>query len=235
MFVLEREIGVVRTVYTELGEISFELQRKRVKNINLRVRADGSVFVSVPYHVAYAKADEFVRDNGRFIFSALEKLEKERAEKGADKVCYLGEELEVAVGVGEKIGGELDGNRLVLTVREDGVEGRAKALDMWRRDECLRLFPVICRKKWEAFRQAGYDIPYPKICYRKMKSRWGSCTAGRGKITLNIMLIEKPSVCIEYVVVHELAHFVAQDHSERFYRVMDRVMPEHKAVRRMLK
>lgn len=226
---------MVRTVYTELGEISFELKRKRVKNINLRVRADGSVCVSVPYHVAYAKADEFVKANGRFIFSALEKLEKESAEKRADRVCFLGEELEVVTAVGKKIGGELDGNRLVLTVREDGVEGREKALDMWRRVESERLFPALCREKWEVFRLNGYDIPFPKIFYRKMKSRWGSCTAGRGKITLNIMLIEKPSVCIEYVIVHELAHFVAQDHSERFYRVMDRVMPLHREVRRMLK
>ena len=118
---------MVRTVYTELGEISFELRRKRVKNINLRVRADGSVCVSVPYHVAYAKADEFVKANGRFIFSALEKLERESAEKRADKVCYLGEELEVVTAVSKKIGGELCGNRLVLTVREDGVEGVCEA------------------------------------------------------------------------------------------------------------
>ena len=226
---------MIRTVYTELGAVSFELQRKRVKNINLRVRADGSVFVSVPYHVAYAKADEFVRSNIRFIFSAWEKLEKEKAEKKPDRVHYLGEELEVAVAVGETSGGGLNGNRLTLTVREDSPEERAKALDKWRRVESERLFPALCREKWEVFRLNGYDIPCPKICYRKMKSRWGSCTAGRGKITLNIMLIEKPLVCIEYVVAHELAHFVAQDHSERFYQVMDRVMPLHREVRRLLK
>ena len=226
---------MIRKVYTELGEVSFELQRKRVKNINLRVRADGSVFVSVPYNVAYAKADEFVRANVRFIFSAREKIRKSQAAKSSDKVYYLGEELEVVAEVGEKAGWALSGNRLTLTVREDSVEERAAALDKWRREESERLFPALCREKREIFRQAGYDIPCPKISYRKMKSRWGSCTAGRGKITLNIMLIEKPRVCIEYVVVHELAHFVAQDHSERFYSVMDRIMPGHRAVRKMMR
>ena len=226
---------MLRTVYSELGVISFELERKRVKNINLRVRADGTVHVSVPYRVSYAEADEFVRSNCRFVFSAMEKVRKAQAAEKADKVCYLGEEVEVTAVAGDKIGGVLTGNRLVLTVREDSETERVIALDRWRKDESMRLFPALCREKWEVFSQAGYDIPYPRICYRKMKSRWGSCTAGKGKITLNIMLIEKPMACIEYVVAHELAHFVVQDHSERFYGVLDRVMPLHREARRLLR
>ena len=226
---------MIRTVYTELGTVSFELQRKRVKNINLRVRADGTVCVSVPYRVSFARADEFVRSNGRFIFSALEKIRKAQAAERDDKVCYLGDEVEVTAAVGETAGGTLMGKRLVLTVRDDSREEREAALDKWRRKESEGLFHAVCKEKLETFRLAGYDIPFPNICYRKMKSRWGSCTAGKGKITLNIMLIETPMVCIEYVVVHELAHFVVQDHSKRFYEVMDRVMPEHREVRRMMR
>lgn len=226
---------MIRTVYSELGAISFELERKRVRNINLRVRADGTVHVSVPYRVSYAEAEEFVRSNCRFVFSAVERVRKEQEENGGEKVFFLGEEVEVEVTVGDKVGGALKGKRLVLTVREDSKEERAAALDMWRREESERLFPAVCKEKREAFRQAGYDIPCPKICYRKMKSRWGSCTAGKGKITLNIMLIEKPTVCIEYVAAHELAHFLVQDHSGRFYGVLDRVMPLHREARRSLK
>ena len=223
---------MIRKVDTEIGEISFELQRKRVKNINLRVRTDGTVCVSVPYQVSYDRAEEFVRSNCRFIFSALERIRKEQEAERADKVFYLGEEVEVVTAVGEKIGWKLNGSRLTLTMREDSE--KAAALDKWRREESERLFPAICREKWELFRLAGYDIPYPRISYRKAKSRWGSCTAGKGKIMLNIMLIEKPEVCIEQVVVHELAHFMVQDHSARFYEVMDRIMPLHREVRRLL-
>lgn len=226
---------MIRTVYTELGAVSFELQRKRVKNINLRVREDGSVHVSVPYHVSYAKAEEFVRSNCRFIFSALEKLEKERAERDPGKVLYLGDEVEVDVVIGGNIGGRVQGERLVLTVRENSEEERGKALDKWRLDVSRWLFPVICREKWEEFRRLGYDIPYPAICYRKMKSRWGSCTPGKEKITLNTLLTEQARACIEYVIAHELAHFVAADHSERFYEVMDRVIPLHRRLRKYMR
>ena len=226
---------MIRTVNTELGAISFELQRKRVKNINLRVKTDGTVHVSVPYHVSYARADEFVKSNCRFVFSAQEKIRRSQAAKASDKVYYLGEEVEVVVIIGAKPGWMLEGKRLVLTLREDNGEERTAALDMWRKAESERLFPALCREKREVFIQKGYDVPFPKISYRKMKSRWGSCTAGKGKITLNIMLIEKPNVCIEYVVAHELAHFLVQDHSERFYRVLDEVMPEHRKVRKMMR
>ena len=225
---------MLRTVDTELGEISFELERKRVKRINLRIRADGSVYVSVPYNVSYGKAEEFVKSNCRFIFSALEKVRKAQAAESSGKVYYLGEELEVIVFVGKKAGWERKENRLTLTVREDSEEERAAVLDMWRKSECERLFPAICREKWEIFRREGYDIPYPKISYRKAKSRWGSCTAAKKKIMLNIMLIEKPIICIEQVAVHELAHFVEHGHNARFYGVMDRIMPGHRNVRKML-
>ena len=226
---------MMRMVYTELGNISFELQRKRVKNLNLRVRSDGSVFVSVPYNVSYDKADEFVKSNCRFIFSAIEKIKREQAAEKPDKVYYLGEEMEIAVETGENIGGVLKGNRLALTVREDNDVQRIAALDMWRKQESMRLFPVICKEKCELFRQAGYDVTYPKISYKKMKSRWGSCTAAKGKISLNTMLIEQPLICIERVIVHELAHFVVQDHSARFYAVMDRIMPGHRAAKKMMR
>ena len=226
---------MMRMVYTELGNISFELQRKRVKNLNLRVRSDGSVFVSVPYNVSYDKADEFVKSNCRFIFSAIEKIKREQAAEKPDKVYYLGEEVEIAAETGENIGGVLKGNRLALTVREDNDVQRIAALDMWRKQESMRLFPVICKEKCELFRRAGYDVPYPKISYKKMKSRWGSCTAAKGKISLNTMLIEQPLICIERVIVHELAHFVVQDHSARFYAVMDRIMPGHRAAKKMMR
>lgn len=226
---------MIRTVCTELGEVSFELQRKRVKNINLRVRRDGTVYVSVPYRVSFAQADDFVKRNGRFIFSSLDKMRKMQASERQDKVCYLGEEVEVSVVIGDKTGGTLQDNRLVLSVREDSQQERDSALDKWRRKESEGLFTAVCREKLEVFRKAGYNVPFPRIYYRKMKSRWGSCTAGKGKITLNIMLIEKPMICIEYVVTHELAHFVVQDHSDRFYTVMDRVMPKHREIRRMMR
>jgi len=70
-----------------------------------------------------------------------------------------------------------------------------------------------------------YGIERPQIAIRKMQSQWGSCT-GAGKITLNLRLIQMPSECIEYVIVHELCHLKEHNHSPAFYALLGRVMPD---------
>lgn len=77
-------------------------------------------------------------------------------------------------------------------------------------------------------RQAGYAIPDADIDFKAMKSRWGSCNASKCKINYNVMLMNAPEKAVEYVVVHELSHFVASDHSPRFYQIVEEFMPDWK-------
>lgn len=71
---------------------------------------------------------------------------------------------------------------------------------------------------------AREKIPYPKISIRRMRSSWGSCSA-KGKITLNIKLIQVPAEYIDYVITHELCHLKYLHHEKQFYKLLSRVMP----------
>ena len=71
-------------------------------------------------------------------------------------------------------------------------------------------------------------VKVPKVTLRKMKTRWGSCNATLQKINLNIMLVQYPTKCLEYVIVHELAHLIESNHSQRFWNIVDKAMPEWK-------
>lgn len=66
-----------------------------------------------------------------------------------------------------------------------------------------------------------------------MRRRWGSCTSG-GVLTLNVQLIKAPPQCLDYVLLHELAHLREHNHSKRYYAVLERLLPEWKALRREL-
>ena len=61
---------------TPLGSIVYELERKRIKRLNLRVRRDRSVYLSVPWRTSFDYADKFVADNAGFVFEAIEKIAK---------------------------------------------------------------------------------------------------------------------------------------------------------------
>lgn len=65
-----------------------------------------------------------------------------------------------------------------------------------------------------------------KIDYRNMKSRWGSCQPETGRICFNIRLALYPPECLEYVVVHELCHFLEANHGPGFHALMSRIMPD---------
>ena len=66
----------------------------------------------------------------------------------------------------------------------------------------------------------------PTLKVRRMKTRWGVCMPGKRQITLNLRLAEKPLAAVEYVVVHEYAHFVHCDHSPAFWAVVARILPD---------
>ncbi|MCI8403121.1 MAG: M48 family metallopeptidase [Lachnospiraceae bacterium] len=87
-----------------------------------------------------------------------------------------------------------------------------------------RLHPIV----------AACGVARPHVTVRAMRTRFGSCSVGRGRITLNAVLIKAPLACAEYVVLHELAHFLYPNHSGEFYAFIERYMPDWKERERML-
>lgn len=225
---------MIRKVITSIGEIVYELERKKVKNLNLRVRNDGTVHLSIPYYVSYEKADKFVADNKEFVLGAIKKV-TERNNRSDNHAYFLGKKLNIEILPSSKTGGGLTGDTLVLFA-PNPTEGFPKAsLEQWQLQRAKEILPKALSLAYERFMTAGLKVPYPSLTIRFMTSRWGSCTFFKKKITLNALLIEKPFICAEQVACHELAHFLVQNHSADFYKILDIVMPEHREVNRLLK
>ena len=180
-----------RTVCAGGKKIKYILERKQVKNINLRVRPDGSVRVSASSRIDTSYIDDFVLSKVEFILKALERFESaETTER------QFQEEL-----VKAKSGQE--------SLLADPA-----------------IFTEILDEVYPAF--IPYGIARPKLRIRTMKSCWGSCLVNKGIITLNRKLLMKHRECIEYVVVHELCHFIHPNHSKEFYKFMEQFMPDWK-------
>ena len=80
-----------------------------------------------------------------------------------------------------------------------------------------------------------YSLPKFTIRYRKMKTRWGVCNNKLKVITLNTLLIKKDLKYLNYVIVHELSHFIYQNHSKDFWNVVEENCKDYKKIRKDLK
>ena len=175
--------------YRAAGGVRYEFKRKRVKNINLRVRADGSVAVSAPLGTPLAQVDAFVAGRARWI------------EAARVRALARGEEEQRPCSVS--------------------------------REDALALFTQVSDAVFPLFAQV-LNGQRPVLQVRQMKTRWGVCVPAKRQITFSLRLAEKPRAAVEYVVLHEYAHFVRADHSPAFWAVVARYMPDYKARRRLL-
>lgn len=80
-----------------------------------------------------------------------------------------------------------------------------------------------------------FDLGMPSIEVRKYKGRWGSCFYKENKISFNLSLVHLDQELIDYVIVHELTHFLQANHSALFYQEMQKRMPDYKQRQKKLK
>ena len=207
-----------------LGSVPVLVTRKRVKNLNLRVRRDNTVVASGPWRCSQARTQEFLDAHAEWIASALARRAARNAgrDAGADDAEQDGSASEARVGSYALWGQE---------VRcEGGQTLSAAELDRLRHRELEQALPQVVERMEPL---VGAHATSWQL--RAMSSRWGSCTPTRGSIRINVRLAAYPPACLEYVVAHELAHLIEPSHNARFHAVVARAIPDEAQVRARLR
>lgn len=197
---------MVRTLQLSQGDISYGLTRKKVKNINLRIRSDGSIAVSASRMVPLSAIEDFLRSKEGWIRQALAKVEQ-KAPSLAENQAYLC-------------------GRLITLPPDCERKTWQKAMA----DDLLRKQYELV---WTLFQNEGY--PKPQLRFRLMKSRWGSCIPSKGIITLNAALVGAPVESQQAVIAHELCHMRFPNHQKGFYTDLYRRMPDYEQRHRLLR
>lgn len=223
---------MLRTVEADGNAISYTLERKPVKNINLRIRADQCVYVSAPKDVAAKMVDAFVVEKSAYILRALKKFKDRNRETvsenkfvNGEAVKFLGRNLRLKIKNASRSKVESDESYVTLYVKDvQDADLKKRVLETWLRKKCKDEITAICKKVYPQVKK--YGIAFPEIQLREMVSRWGSCSPKKGFVTFNTALIAMPVSCIEYVVTHEFTHFLYPNHSKKFYQQLATFMPD---------
>lgn len=223
---------MLRTVVVDGKSIGYMLERKPVKNINLRIRADQCVYVSAPKDVAAKMVDAFVAEKSAYILRALKKFKDRNREStlennfvNGETVKFLGRNLRLKVKNASRSKVESDESYVTLYVKDvQDADLKKRVLETWLRKKCKDEITAICKKVYPQVKK--YGVAFPEIQLREMVSRWGSCSPKKGFVTFNTALIAMPVSCIEYVVTHEFTHFLYPNHSKKFYQQLATFMPD---------
>ena len=106
---------------------------------------------------------------------------------------------------------------MLLQTRPGTSEEKKQAIvDEWYRQQLKVAAPPLIAK-WEKL----MHVKVEQLFVQKMKTKWGSCSPGSASIRLNTDLAKKPCECLEYIVVHEMAHLLEPTHNRRFLTLAD--------------
>jgi predicted metal-dependent hydrolase len=229
------------TVTYKESTISFVLTRKEVKNINLRVKPDLTVVVSANMTVSPEQIKGFVEKKASWILKNISRFaEKDKNCKilhyGEDEtIYYLGIPRQLVISSAEdKDEISLDGRFIRFSIRDQSdFVSKKRLYDCWLKKQGEAIFNEVVDRML-----SGLDscrIERPSVTIRTMKSRWGSCSLTRKRITLNTELLKFSLDCIDYVVLHELTHFIYHHHDKAFYKFLSEVMPRWQEQQRLLR
>jgi len=195
-----------------------DIIRKNNKNTYVRVK-NGRIVVTTNYLTGKNSIMKLIMDNKSSIILMIDKDSKKMDK--FDNFYYFGKKYDVIYGFSEI---EFTDDKIYVFDK--------KALDKYINKEIVKIYQDRLNYWYNVFEE---KIPIPNLKIRKMTSRWGVCNIRNHNVTLNYQLSKYDICCLDYVIVHELSHFIHPNHSKDFWNLVSKYYPQYKECRKMLK
>lgn len=196
------------------------IEKKNNKNTYIRVKDDLKIYVTTSYFSSKSYILNLLNENKEY----LRKLILKKEEKQSDSLySYLGKNYElITCNAFDKI--EFYDDKIYIP--------NMKVFEKFIKDKITNLFKERLDYNYNLFVE---KIPYPKLKIRNMKTRWGVCNIRDNSVTLNSKLIEYDIQALDYVIIHELSHFIHFNHSKDFWLLVGKYKPDYKIIRKYLR
>lgn len=210
-------------MYFEYNGNEYEIivEKKNNKNTYLRVKDDLKIYISTSKFTPMFMIESLVKNNKNNIEKMIEHQITKNKEK--EDFYYLGNKINIVIiNIVKKT--YLEDNTLYVKNEKD--------IEKWYKKQTEVVFKERLDYVYNKFTK---KIPYPKLVIRKMTTRWGVCNKSLKKVTLNSNLIYKDVKYLDYVIVHELSHFIHFDHSKEFWNLVEENEPNYKQIRKEMR
>jgi len=194
--------------------------KKNNKNTYIRLKDNNTIQVTTSYFTTKKSIIKLINDNSDYIRKVTKKINDKKNKE--NDFYYLGNKYDVIVVNTKQI--EFDNDKVYvpsINNLEKYINKNMKEIFLERLDYWYDIFEE--------------NIPYPNLKIRKMRTRWGVCNRKSITVTLNSELIKYNIRCLDYVIVHELSHFVHFDHSNDFWKLVSKYYPDYKLIRKELR
>ena len=200
-------------------ECEVVIEKKNNKNTYIRIKDNNTILITTNFFTSKKDIIKLIEDNKAFILKNLQR--QQRKQEKEEKFYFLGDAYDI-IYMPTKL--EIIDSRIY--VKDE------KELNKWLNKQIKQIFKERLDYIYEQFEE---NIPYPNLRIRSMKTRWGVCNKKLKTVTLNSELIKYSIDKLDYVIVHELSHFIHFDHSASFWLLVSKYCPFYKKVRKELK
>jgi len=219
--------------------IEVEIKRKNMKTVRLKVLPNKTVTISSPLNVSDEWLVCFINEKRDWIEKKLEEFKKTTGYEKINKLQsgmstkIVGRDVRIIINQCQKNFCYREKDTIIIGVKDKCNQALIdNTFEKWWRVEATNLYNEILNKHFHII--GKYDVKIPLIIIKKMKTLWGSCSVSKEKVTLNYYLMKAPLYCIEYVILHELVHFIYPNHSKEFYNFLSIHMPDWKERKKKL-
>ena len=196
------------------------IDRKSNKNTYLRIKEDLSIYITTNYFTTDRFIEKFILNNEKQVIKMIEQMRKKNEKN--DYYYLLGKKYNIVYcDIFKEV--KFDENRVFIKNKN--------TLDKYTRKYALYIFSERLKICYNLFEE---NIVFPKLVIRKMKRKWGYNKKSCNLITLNLELIGYSINEIDYVIIHELAHFVHFNHSKEFWKLVEKYKKDYKSCRKVL-
>lgn len=216
--------------------LGYKVERKKVKNINLRVDKDLNVYISAPLNLDSYYIENFIKSKKDWIDKNINRFKNIKEEYGQGNIDdgailrYLGKKYILKIEESSYNKVYVDDKYIVMKIVDNNESLRNKLLEEWYYEKASKIIKELFYKILGIMNES-----VEKFKINKIKGKWGYCIPLKREICLNVDLIKRSQFEIEYVIIHEIVHLKVPNHSKMFYQNVEIYMKDYKLAEKMLK